>query len=139
MTDIERPRDQANDERTMWWHFHRLSGVVIIFLLGFHVFFVMAEKGATIGSIQQRAAHLGYVAVDVMMLFIVLFHAFNGLRIILHGILDAWRVHYHPEGINEERLARWKKVVTVSLIIGGFILAIYGVAFIVMLSMQASS
>ena len=132
---------RAHNHRPWWWHVHRLSGVSIIFLLGFHVFFVMAEKGSTISSIQQRVAQLGYVIVDTMMLLIVLFHALNGLRLIFHGILERWYTHrqQYPNNHKNEQLERWKQFVTIALILSGVVLAIYGVSFMMVLSLQPSS
>ncbi len=141
------PQDITNDledveNRTFWWHFHRLSGVAIIFLLGFHVLFVMTEKGATINSIQQRVARLGYVLIDILMLIIVLYHGLNGTRLILQELLDKW---YQTRtrtatSASHPRTNEWLNLLlNVILIVLGIFLVLYGTAFILMLSPLTSN
>lgn len=81
------------------WILHRVTGVAIALFVGTHVIasFFMQQ----LGSDWATATNTVYESVyfQIIMVFIVLFHALNGLRII---ILDIW-----PKALEYQREATW--------------------------------
>jgi succinate dehydrogenase / fumarate reductase, cytochrome b subunit len=81
------------------WILHRVTGVAIASFVGTHVIasFFMQQ----LGSDWATAINTVYESIyfQVIMVFIVLFHALNGLRII---ILDIW-----PKALEYQREATW--------------------------------
>jgi succinate dehydrogenase / fumarate reductase, cytochrome b subunit len=81
------------------WMLHRISGVAMVLFVGLHVIasFAMQQFGsnwATQLNIVYESVYFQFI-----IIFIVLFHAFNGLRII---ILDFW-----PQLLEYQREATW--------------------------------
>ncbi len=80
------------------WILHRVSGLVIVLFIGFHVLSAFYTQQA--GSDWAIAYNTFYenVYFQVFVYFCVIFHALNGLRIV---ILDAWPklVEYQHEVI----------------------------------------
>ena len=81
------------------WFLHRVTGLAIIAFVGTHVIagFFMQQLGsgwATTVNIVYESMYFQFVVI-----FIVLFHAINGLRII---ILDLW-----PRMLEYQREATW--------------------------------
>ncbi len=77
---------------TWAWAFQRLSGVLLIVLLGIHIFVSHfmgvgeEESGETLitfAEVSVRLDQLLYIVVDYSMLAMVLFHGLNGLRTVL--------------------------------------------------------
>lgn len=73
------------------WFLHRLTGIGIFLFVGMHVFAAFLLYGVTGGTANTVANAVTdfYESrpVQIFVLFAVLYHAFNGLRII---ILDMW-------------------------------------------------
>lgn len=73
------------------WLLHRITGLGIILFVGMHViagFFVYATTEGTTSAIANAlTTFYETVPVQLGVLFAVLFHALNGLRIV---ILDMW-------------------------------------------------
>jgi succinate dehydrogenase / fumarate reductase cytochrome b subunit len=84
------------------WILHRITGLGIILFVGMHVlaaFFLYSTQGGVTYSIAD--ALTGFYEtlwVQVLVLFCVLYHAINGLRIV---ILDMWPslIHYNREAM----------------------------------------
>ncbi len=78
---------------------HRLGGLAMVFLVGMHITVTFlsqstdAEWPVTLNRIYQS------IYVQVILYFLVLFHALNGLRIIL---LDVW-----PQALEYQRQLTW--------------------------------
>jgi succinate dehydrogenase / fumarate reductase cytochrome b subunit len=81
------------------WILHRVTGVAIVLFVGTHVIasFFMQQ----LGSDWATAINTVYESIyfQFVVIFIVLFHALNGLRII---ILDIW-----PKLLEYQREATW--------------------------------
>jgi succinate dehydrogenase / fumarate reductase cytochrome b subunit len=84
------------------WLLHRIAGIGIILFVGMHVFagfFLYAIPGGTANALANALTDI-YVSrpVQVLVLFSVLFHGLNGLRIV---VLDMWPgLHrYHREAM----------------------------------------
>ena len=81
------------------WVLHRLSGLGILLLVGLHVYasFFMQQTGSDIG-IAINIIYENWIF-QILVIFIVIFHALNGLRII---VLDTW-----PQTLRFQREALW--------------------------------
>ncbi len=96
------------------WLLHRISGIGIVFFVGTHIL-----AGAFDGQIGTAINDIYKSWIfQIFVFFCVLFHAINGLRII---ILDLW-----PVLLEHQREAIW--------IEWAFFLSIYAIAVIVIVS-----
>ncbi len=73
------------------WLLHRIAGIGIVLFVGMHVFAGFTLYAITGGTANEIANALTSFyeskPVQVFVLFCVLFHGFNGLRIV---VLDMW-------------------------------------------------
>jgi len=72
------------------WLLHRISGIGIVFFVSMHVvaaFLLYSVQGTTGAVANALTDFYESTPVQVFMLFAVLYHAINGLRIV---ILDMW-------------------------------------------------
>ena len=81
------------------WALHRISGLAIVLFVGTHVIasFSMQQFGSDWGTLINTVYESMYF--QFVVIFAVLFHALNGLRII---ILDLW-----PKMLEYQREATW--------------------------------
>lgn len=81
------------------WALHRISGLAIVLFVGLHVIssFFMQQFGSDLATALNTIYESVYF--QIVVVFIVLFHALNGLRII---ILDFW-----PKLLEYQREATW--------------------------------
>jgi len=79
------------------WIFHRISGILLIFLLAFQLCTGFLQAGSAQGeSLKTAAALHRHAALNCLLVFLVIFHGLYGLRTIL---LDL--------GLRRERLLFW--------------------------------
>jgi succinate dehydrogenase / fumarate reductase cytochrome b subunit len=84
------------------WLLHRISGIGIVLFVGMHVlaaFMLYSTEGGTTYAIADAlTSFYETLWVQLIVLFIVLFHDVNGLRIV---ILDMWPslLHYYREAM----------------------------------------
>lgn len=74
----------------MWaWLFQRITAVLIIVTLGIHLILTHILNIGEIdyNNIAGRVAHASYTAVDIILLVAGVYHALNGLRMVL---MDYW-------------------------------------------------
>lgn len=69
---------------TIAWLFHRISGLALIFYLSLHVWVVhyLAENPATFDNLMKFLASPIFKLAEVGLLAAILYHAFNGLRLM---------------------------------------------------------
>jgi succinate dehydrogenase / fumarate reductase cytochrome b subunit len=72
----------------MWaWLFFRISGLILVFYLGAHIILISsarwASEGATFNSLMTTLDHPVAIIFDLALVVAVLYHALNGVRIIL--------------------------------------------------------
>ncbi|MFX0116285.1 MAG: hypothetical protein ACFFB3_17175 [Candidatus Hodarchaeota archaeon] len=69
------------------WGFQRITGFLLIFLVGAHLLFehfIETETGpASFQSVTERLQNPLYFLVDILLLVIALYHALNGTRTVL--------------------------------------------------------
>lgn len=74
----------------MWsWLFQRITAVLLIVCLAIHLIFTHILNIGELGydNIADRLAHGGLTAVDIILLAAGIYHALNGLRMVL---MDYW-------------------------------------------------
>jgi succinate dehydrogenase / fumarate reductase cytochrome b subunit len=81
------------------WILHRISGLVMVVFVGLHILssFFQHQLGSEIATTINIIYESIYF--QIFIYFAVIFHAFNGLRII---ILDIW-----PQALEYQREAIW--------------------------------
>ena len=80
----------ATHKGGMWaWLFQRITAVLIIVTLGTHLVFthILSIGEIDYANIGGRVAHGAYTAVDLILLAAGIYHALNGLRMVL---MDYW-------------------------------------------------
>ena len=86
----------------MVWLLHRITGIGIVLFVGMHVlaaFMLYSTEGGTTNVVASAlTSFYETLWVQLIVLFCVLFHAINGLRIV---ILDMWPslIHYYREAM----------------------------------------
>jgi succinate dehydrogenase cytochrome b556 subunit len=96
------------------WIFHRISGVLLILLVGFQLvtgFYQASLSNAP--SVQAMAALHKHAALNCLMVFLFIFHALYGLRTIAMDL-----------GVKAERLLFWAST-AVGLVLFGVFLALF--------------
>jgi succinate dehydrogenase / fumarate reductase cytochrome b subunit len=120
---IEAPRASRTPQGTlyrgstgMWsWVLHRITGVAIYFFLLVHILDTALVRlspeayNAVIGTYKTPIMNLGEIA----LVMAIVFHAFNGLRIIL---IDFW-----SKGPKYQRAMFWIVIVLWAIAIAGFL------------------
>jgi succinate dehydrogenase cytochrome b556 subunit len=74
----------------MWaWLFQRITAVLLLVCLAIHLIFthILGIGDINYDTIGQRVAHASYTAVDIILLAAGIYHALNGLRMVL---MDYW-------------------------------------------------
>jgi succinate dehydrogenase / fumarate reductase cytochrome b subunit len=104
------------------WLLHRIGGLGMVIFVGMHIlssymqYFMASELGTTINIIYES------VYFQVVLYFFVIFHALNGLRII---ILDVW-----PGFLKFQREATWMQWL--------IFIPVYGLAVFLMITRALS-
>jgi succinate dehydrogenase / fumarate reductase cytochrome b subunit len=82
-----RPAPTQSTFERLAWQFMRVSGVIIVVLVGLHLYIMHFQNDITDITGQfvfnRFAADPIWVAVDLLMLFLVWLHGLNGLRIVI--------------------------------------------------------
>lgn len=77
------------------WMLHRLTGLALIFYLCLHIFVIrnLGQGEAQFNQIMKTLGSPMFKVLEIGLLAVVLFHTFNGIRIV---IIDFWggsRIH----------------------------------------------
>jgi len=89
-----KPRETANVGAGLWkatgmwaWLLFRISGLVLVFYLGAHIIVISTGQfgadGGTFNSVMEFLEHPVALILDLALVVAVLYHALNGVRIIL--------------------------------------------------------
>jgi len=100
------------------WFLQRASAVVLIVLLGIHIYvdhYWHVGEDITVGSVNERLRELTFIAIDYSMLAMVLFHGLNGTRTVLFDF---------------DRFARRKKAVDIGLTLLGIGMMVWGIVIL---------
>ena len=91
-----RPRPASNFELYSWW-FMRISAIVMILLVGFHLFYmhvILGVDAIDFEVIAQRWQSPFWRLYDFFMLAFAWLHCGNGVRVILDNYIhhNGWRI-----------------------------------------------
>jgi succinate dehydrogenase / fumarate reductase cytochrome b subunit len=89
-----KPRETANVGAGLWkatgmwaWLLFRISGLILVFYLGAHIIIISTGQfgadGETLNNIMKTFDSPVLVLLDLALVVAVLYHALNGVRIIL--------------------------------------------------------
>jgi succinate dehydrogenase / fumarate reductase, cytochrome b subunit len=85
-----KPRETANVGAGLWkatgmwaWLLFRISGLVLVFYLGAHILVISMGQFDKFDSLMKAFDHPVAVLLDLALVVAVLYHALNGVRIIL--------------------------------------------------------
>ncbi len=89
-----KPRETANVGAGLWkatgmwaWLLFRISGLILVFYLGAHIIIIsmgqFGAEGETLNDLMRMFDHPVLVLLDLALVVAVLYHALNGVRIIL--------------------------------------------------------
>jgi succinate dehydrogenase / fumarate reductase cytochrome b subunit len=89
-----KPRETANVGAGLWkatgmwaWLLFRISGLILVFYLGAHIIVISTGQfgadGETFNNLMKFFDHPVAVVLDLALVVAVLYHALNGVRIIL--------------------------------------------------------
>jgi succinate dehydrogenase / fumarate reductase membrane anchor subunit len=108
-----RPRPASNFELYSWW-FMRISAVVMVVLVGFHLFYmhvILGVDAIDFDVIAQRWESPFWRLYDLFLLSFAWLHSTNGVRIVLDD-------YVHPMG--------WRTLAKSALYILGFVIIVLG-------------
>lgn len=85
-----KPRELANVGAGLWkatgmwaWLLFRISGLILVFYLGAHIIVISSARFDKLDQWMGAFEHPVLVLADLALVVAVLFHALNGVRIIL--------------------------------------------------------
>jgi succinate dehydrogenase hydrophobic anchor subunit len=97
------------------WFFQRLSAVLLVVLLGIHIYvdhFWHVGEDLTVSNINERLREAVFIVIDYSLLAVVLFHGLNGTRTVLFDF---------------DRFAKRKDLVDVGLWVLGIAMMVWGI------------
>lgn len=113
---VEQKRIATSKVAGTWaWFFQRLSAVLLIVLLGIHIYvdhFMDVGEELSVDTVHERLAQAAYIAIDYSLLAVVLFHGLNGTRTVLFDF---------------DMFSRRQKTVDIGLWILGIAMMIWGI------------
>ena len=108
-----RPRPASNVELYSWW-FMRISAIVMVVLVGFHLFYmhiILGVDAIDFDVIAARWQSPFWRLYDLFMLVFAWLHCTNGIRVVLDDYI-------HPQG--------WRTLAKSVLYVAAFIIIVLG-------------
>ncbi|MDQ4077196.1 MAG: succinate dehydrogenase [Chloroflexota bacterium] len=89
--------ERSSDFELFAWFFMRVSGIILLFIALFHIFymhFVVDVAEITFLTIAERWQSAGWRTFDLALLFFSFTHGTNGVRYVIEDYIDhdGWRV-----------------------------------------------
>ncbi len=100
---------------TWAWFIQRLSAVLLIVLLGIHIYvshFWHVGEELTVGNISERLREAVFIVIDYSLLAMVLLHGLNGFRTVLFDF---------------DRFTKRKRAVDLGLWALGIVMMVWGI------------
>jgi succinate dehydrogenase hydrophobic anchor subunit len=102
---------------TWLWLFQRVTAVLLIVLLGLHIYVthfmdINPEEHITVAGVELRLDNFLYIVLDYSLLAVVLFHALNGARTVL---------------LDFDMFYRRRKALDIGLVALGIVTMIWGI------------
>lgn len=115
----------TNMKTGMWaWVGHRLTGLALVAYVFLHLSFIstasMAEGGADFDALMEMTSQPLFVAMDFLLVIVVIYHAMNGMRVVLFDL---------GIGIRRQKLVFWITMAISAVLIVGGLLAIWHLIF----------
>jgi succinate dehydrogenase / fumarate reductase cytochrome b subunit len=115
----------TNMKTGMWaWVGHRLTGLALVAYVFLHLSFIstasMAEGGADFDALMEITSKPLFVAMDFLLVIVVIYHAMNGLRVVLFDL---------GIGIRRQKLVFWITMAISAVLIVGGLWAIWHLIF----------
>ena len=115
----------TNMKTGMWaWVGHRLTGLALVAYVFLHLSFIstasMAEGGADFDLLMEMTSQPLFVAMDFLLVIVVIYHAMNGMRVVLFDL---------GIGIRRQKLVFWITMAISAVLIVGGLLAIWHLIF----------
>jgi succinate dehydrogenase cytochrome b subunit len=110
-----KPRETANVGAGLWkatgmwaWLLFRISGLILVFYLGAHIIVISTGQfgadGESLNNIMKTFDHPVLVLLDLVLVVAVLYHALNGVRIILMDL---------GVGVHRHKIVFWSAMAVV--------------------------
>lgn len=115
----------TNMKTGMWaWVGHRLTGLALVAYVFLHLSFIstasMAEGGADFDALMEITSQPLFVAMDFLLVIVVIYHAMNGMRVVLFDL---------GIGIRRQKLVFWVTMAVAAVLTVGGLLAIWHLIF----------
>ena len=93
----------TNMKTGMWaWIGHRLTGVILVVYIFMHLSFIttasLGDGEKNFDALMAITSQPLFVALDFLLVFVVIYHAMNGLRVVLFDV---------GVGIRRQKLVFW--------------------------------
>ena len=75
------------------WFTQRITGIALVVLVGLHVYlayFASPGNAVTYEAVQERIRSSAF-AVDMLLLYLGLFHGLYGLRVVVTDLVPQWK------------------------------------------------
>lgn len=116
----------TNMKTGMWaWVGHRLTGIALVVYIFLHLSFIstasFGEDGASFDDLMATTSQPLFVAMDFLLVIVVIYHAMNGLRVVLFDL---------GVGIRHQKLVFWIVMAIAGVLIVGGLWAIWDLIFV---------
>ena len=116
----------TNMKTGMWaWVGHRLTGLVLVAYVFLHLSFLstasVGDDGASFNDLMATTSQPLFVAMDFLLVIVVIYHAMNGLRVVLFDL---------GLGIRRQKLVFWVCMAVAAVLIVGGLWAIWDLIFV---------
>jgi succinate dehydrogenase / fumarate reductase cytochrome b subunit len=115
----------TNMKTGMWaWVGHRLTGIALVAYVFLHLSFIstasMGDGEASFDSLMATTSQPLFVFMDFLLVIVVIYHAMNGLRVVLFDL---------GLGIRRQKIVFWITMAVAAVLIIGGMLAIWHLVF----------
>lgn len=116
----------TNMKTGMWaWVGHRLTGLALVGYVFLHLSFLstasVGDDGVSFNDLMATTSQPLFVAMDFLLVVVVIYHAMNGLRIVLFDM---------GLGIRRQKLVFWICMAVAAILIVGGLWAIWDLIFV---------
>jgi succinate dehydrogenase / fumarate reductase cytochrome b subunit len=115
----------TNMKTGMWaWVGHRLTGLVLVAYVFLHLSFIstasIGDGEASFDDLMATTSQPLFVLMDFVLVIVVIYHAVNGLRVVLFDV---------GLGIKRQKLVFWIAMAVAAVLVIGGMLAIWHLVF----------
>lgn len=116
----------TNMKTGMWaWVGHRITGLVLVAYVFLHLSFLstasVGDDGVSFNDLMATTSQPLFVAMDFLLVVVVIYHAMNGLRVVMFDL---------GLGIRRQKLVFWVCMAVAAILIVGGLWAIWDLIFV---------